>query len=373
MQGRYKKILFVIDVMRQGGAQKVLAVILKILCENKYTVGLVVLKRTSSLMSVCSDVGVHFILENENEALLSNSFKILDKATQIAKNYDLLVSFMDFITSYYVSLSAYLLKKPYYICVRCEPSFQARSFEYMLINNALYEVCLQNASKIICNSRSSCNDVARNYKVQTSKVFLLSNPIDIERIRQLSCVDNPTWQKFVVNKRENEIFCFMCGRLVEGKNYQVVFEAFRELGEANISLFILGSGEYGGVLENYKKQYRLDNIYFLGYQENIYSFLKWADIFIHASLSEGFPNAVLEAAALKKPLILSDIPPLREFFCEDREAVFFTANDSGALVDKIMELATNKNKREALAQEAFRSVSSYSLENFSKTLLKLFV
>jgi len=51
-----------------------------------------------------------------------------------------------------------------------------------------------------------------------------------------------------------------------------------------------------------------NNVVFLGWQRDVAPFLTEADAFISLSLSEGLPTAVLEALALGKPVILSNIP-----------------------------------------------------------------
>ncbi len=363
---QYRKILFVIDVMNPGGgAQKVLPYLLRILQKNGAQVRLIVLKKTAEVVPL-DDLDVDFILPNIETRLLENSFKILDTLTQKSRDFELICSFMDFITCYFVALSSKLTQIPYYAFVRCEPSFVVDTFSYRQVNHELYSLCLQNAQKVICNSKSSLMDITKNFGVSREKTFLLYNPINMQQIQKElnKNMELPT-------KKQGEIFCISVGRLYPQKNYLTLLKSFLKLQDLQIRLFIIGEGEQRIELEKFMSDYHLSNIALLGYQDNIYSFLEKADIFIHASLYEGFPNVVLEAACLRKPLILSNIMPHKDFFAT-KGALFFNTENADDLATKIRELACNQQKRERLAKEAFSVMQDYQGDIFEKQLQEIF-
>ncbi|PZT48648.1 hypothetical protein B6S12_03155 [Helicobacter valdiviensis] len=347
------KIVFIIDVMRQGGgAQKVLSIMLPHLKEQ---IELIVLKKTENLLEI-NGIKTHYILDREDKALLPNSFFILDKITQIAKDSTLLVSFMDFITGYYTALSAKILRVPYYCFVRCEPSFVENSFAESKINHELYSLVLQGASKVVCNSKSSLKDVIENFGINKERVELLYNPIDTQNIDMLKN------EELGFAKKEGEIVCVSVGRLHAQKNYKTLLKAFKLLQDEDtrFHLYILGEGEQRGEIEDYICKNNLKNITLCGFQKNIYVFLKNADIFIHGSLYEGFPNVVLEAAYLKKPLVLSDIATHTELF-SNQEAMFFNPANSLELVGLLKTLS------ECWVQEEFGTKAFCVIEKYLKT------
>lgn len=363
---QYRKILFVIDVMNPGGgAQKVLPYLLRILQKNGVQVRLIVLKKTAEVVPL-DDLRVDYILPNRETRLLENSFKILDTLTREAKNFELICSFMDFITCYFVALSSRLAQIPYYAFVRCEPSFVVETFPYKHVNQDLYSLCLQNAQKVICNSKSSSVDIMKNFGVLEEKIFLLYNPIDMQQIQK----DSRKTMELSI-KKYNEIFCVSVGRLHPQKNYLILLKSFLKLQDLRIKLFIIGEGEQKQEMEKFICEHYLSNVILLGYQNNIYPFLAQADIFVHGSLYEGFPNVVLEAACLKKPLVLSNIMPHKDFFAA-RGALFFDPENVDDLAAKIRDLACNQQERDHLAKEAFSVVQDYQGENFEKQLWEIF-
>lgn len=68
-----------------GGAQKVLAIILRLLKENGYGVKLLVLNRSEKEVEV-DGVEIEWILEDVSQALLPNSFLILDKIAKALRH-----------------------------------------------------------------------------------------------------------------------------------------------------------------------------------------------------------------------------------------------------------------------------------------------
>ncbi|WP_370262360.1 glycosyltransferase [Limnobacter sp.] len=73
-----------------------------------------------------------------------------------------------------------------------------------------------------------------------------------------------------------------------------------------------------------------------GHTSNLSGWLRAADVFISASLMEGHPNVVIEAAAAGCPLVLSDIPAHREFAVGD-SALFAPAAHPGLLAAAMVQ------------------------------------
>jgi glycosyltransferase involved in cell wall biosynthesis len=104
------------------------------------------------------------------------------------------------------------------------------------------------------------------------------------------------------------------GRLDRNKNLIVLLEAVHLLRLKGIycKVIVVGSGSESGYLGNYVKDHELSSqVRFFGHRNDVWSLLKGSKCFVSLSYSEGEPNAVLEAAALGCPLIVSNIPSHR--------------------------------------------------------------
>ena len=85
-----------------------------------------------------------------------------------------------------------------------------------------------------------------------------------------------------------------------------------------------------------------------------------AGIFVSSSLYEPFGLAVAEAARAAIPLVLADIPTFRELW--DGAALFFPADDAGALADALNRLAGDPALRRHLGDAAQERSHCYSPE-----------
>jgi glycosyltransferase involved in cell wall biosynthesis len=83
----------------------------------------------------------------------------------------------------------------------------------------------------------------------------------------------------------------------------------------------------------------------LGHLEDIRTLWAKAHIAVLASLREGLPVSLLEAAACARPIVATDVPGCREIARPDLNALLVPANDAAALADAIDRLAGDADLR----------------------------
>lgn len=93
-----------------------------------------------------------------------------------------------------------------------------------------------------------------------------------------------------------------------------------------------------------------DRVRFLGHIDAVPELLAAADLFVFPSLFEGLGNALLEAMALGLPVVVSDIPVLREVVEEDRSGVFVPPAAPGELAAAVSGLLENRDKMRAFGE-----------------------
>jgi glycosyltransferase involved in cell wall biosynthesis len=105
------------------------------------------------------------------------------------------------------------------------------------------------------------------------------------------------------------------GRLTAQKQMGTLISAVEVIRTRmpKILLVILGEGPDRPQLERQIANADLnDHVRLEGYRNDVPAWLKSADVFCSSSLYEGQPNAVLEAAGARTPMVLSDIPEHRD-------------------------------------------------------------
>lgn len=127
-------------------------------------------------------------------------------------------------------------------------------------------------------------------------------PLDQDLVEWLRPI--PSGQKFV---------CI--GRFSPEKNHELLLQAFSLLVRKypQAGLIILGDGPLRTALENQIQQLNLSrNVWLPGLRANPFPLLNHGDCFVLPSLHEGQPMVLLEALALEKSIIASNIPGVRE-------------------------------------------------------------
>jgi glycosyltransferase involved in cell wall biosynthesis len=145
------------------------------------------------------------------------------------------------------------------------------------------------------------------------------------------------------------------GGLLEWKGVELLVEAARSL--ARIDFLIVG-GMHADCARLRKQAGGLTNLRLLGFQPpaRVPLFLAAADLGVVPNRSQPAisarytsPLKVFEAMAVGLPLVVSDLPSLREILSQG-EAVFVQADDSQALASGIAELLADESRRRAMGE-----------------------
>jgi glycosyltransferase involved in cell wall biosynthesis len=111
------------------------------------------------------------------------------------------------------------------------------------------------------------------------------------------------------------------GGLVKLKGHRYLLESVAKLKEEipEIKCIIVGAGRLRDPLEKLAERLEIsDRVIFTGFRENALDIMRTFNVMVVPSLSEGFSNVALEAMALGKPVIASDIGGLKDLV-RDRE------------------------------------------------------
>lgn len=157
-----------------------------------------------------------------------------------------------------------------------------------------------------------------------------------------------------------------CGRLEAQKNHKLLIDAFAEVGKEHpyAKLKIYGEGSLRNVLqEQINKLGVQDKAFLMGATNDVAKALQTADLFVLSSDYEGMPNALMEAMAVGVPCISTDCPcgGPRELLGSFSPEALFQLNDRENLYIKINKMLGDKelkNEKGAVCKkvaEGFKS------------------
>ncbi len=101
----------------------------------------------------------------------------------------------------------------------------------------------------------------------------------------------------------------------------------------------------------------------IDWTDHVPHYLALADVLVHASHREGFPNVLLEAGAMQVPVICSDIIGNIDLISQQKTGLIFPVKDA-AVLREALEFAFVK--RDKMAQYA-ENLYHYVLSNFERS------
>lgn len=114
-----------------------------------------------------------------------------------------------------------------------------------------------------------------------------------------------------------------------------------------------------------------DRLHLGGYTDSLSWWLQRADAFLSASLIEGHPNVVIEAAAVGCPLVLSDIPAHREFAVGD-SALFANTSDVQAFAQALVETVQKPSDAVTRARRARAHTEALGVDGAARRHIELY-
>lgn len=136
-----------------------------------------------------------------------------------------------------------------------------------------------------------------------------------------------------------------------------------------IHTYILGIGPDQGKIEKYLIDNNLENSFtFLGYQTNPYKYLARCDMFVCASLSEGFSTATTEALIVGTPVVTTLVSGMKEMIGENNEYGVVTENNENSLYEGIKSLLNNNELLQHYKRKAVERGKTFSTANTVKAV-----
>ncbi|ADQ13544.1 glycosyltransferase [Halanaerobium hydrogeniformans] len=170
---------------------------------------------------------------------------------------------------------------------------------------AFFRFFYNRADEIVVVSKGIKNNLINNFNINPTKITNIYNSFEIKKINRLS-------QKTIENKY-NDIFNNPCiinvGSLSKQKGQWFLIRIFKLVKEEilDVKLVILGQGSMEEYLKNLTNKLNLeDDVYFLGFKDNPYKYIRNSDVFAFTSLFEGFGNVLIESMASGTPVISTD-------------------------------------------------------------------
>ena len=375
-----KKIMFMINGMSGGGAEKILQTLLLQLDYNKYDVTVYSMHRENiAKMNYPKEIHYKVIFDEYNGSReILRKFgnirtKVKGKVFQVCpstvfyrlfihEKYDVEVAFIEGESTKIISGSSNRYSKKYawvHIDLIQNPW---TSFLYGSdIDEANH---YKKFDRILCVSQAVKNSFLKKYDtIESTKIKVQYNPINRDEIIAMSK------EKCSLEKKK-KLRMVAVGRLVRQKVFDRLLDVCSKLQQKGyrFELFILGDGEERANLENIITSLNLErNVFLLGYLSNPYAVMNTADLLVCSSRSEGFSTVLAEGVVLGLPIVSTECAGVQELF-GDTKCGIIVNNDEENLYQGLKLILDNPVQLELYKRNSFERGKMFAL---SKTVTEI--
>ncbi len=268
------------------------------------------------------------------------------------------------------------------------------AFDPSKFSHVMY--ALQNASAVTTNA----SELAKKAKAFIDReVFLIPNGIDTECFKPMERNEGlaealgleggkkKEERKSSESLREashwkvesgNPIIGFV-GELREKKGLAALLSAYAQICKKQlVSLLIVGEirdGEDKKLFEDFRLANPQLPITITGHipHNDLPAYYSLMDVFVHPSLRDGMPNAVLEAMACGKTVIATPVGGVKDVIVDEVNGLLVNVNDAEGLAEKVAEALRIPEKRESIGRAARSAmVNQFTLEKELQANLKIY-
>ena len=346
-----KKILFYINTLENGGAERAICNTASYFAEHDWKVILLTSYRVEKEY-IYSDKIQRVIIEQTrtNDSAIRRNLNRIKAIRKICKDYkiDIAVSFMRE-PNFRLVLATWGIKTKAVISVRNDPNREYSG----------------TVGKVVGKILLPCADGAV-FQTEDAKRWF---PKKLQR--KAKVIYNVVDSKFFETTYCGEHDIITVGRISPQKNHTMLIKAFKKVHDEfpEERLVICGRTQTEmGIKELIEKLELEDSVILLGQIENVPEILSKAKLFVLSSDYEGMPNALMEAMAVGVPAISTDCPcgGPKELFGEELKNCLIPVGDIDALAKKMISFLQDDNKRKIVADKLNQRAQTFQADIIGK-------
>ena len=227
------------------------------------------------------------------------------------------------------------------------------------------------AHALIVPSRGTAKEARRRFFAPSGRLHVIPNGIDHERVLALSKEPAGGLEALPA---ELPRLC-VAARLSAEKEIMLVIKAMGLMRDSRpCALILVGGGEQRAALEARARDLGIaERILFTGHVENVFPYIRAADLYLHTCQFEGFGYSMLEAMTCGTPVIATDCPHgPREVLAEGRAGLLVAPGSAADLAAGIERLLGDPGLRQHFREQGLRRAAELSMEKMARGYERVF-
>ena len=213
------------------------------------------------------------------------------------------------------------------------------------------------ARKVILLSKSLAS-AAQELGVEESRMTVVPSGIDPQHFdpERFEVEEKAHFLRHQLEIGDSVVLGYV-GRLVPAKGLEVFFSAVKQIQDEhqNITILIIGDGALRKNLEAIANKLKVRTI-FTGWKRDTLPYYALIDIFVLPSFYEGLANVLLEAMAMKKPVVATKVGGNPDIILNGENGFLVPAGDSKQMASALKQLIEDDNLRARIGTSNRRKI-----------------
>ena len=352
--GCLPRVLLFTDSFRRGGTERQFVRLVRGLDRNQYDILIACLQRRGPLLSEVESLGVSIVEFPINSLYNFRAAKLFVQLVRfLHREHVQIVHAFDFYTSVFAVPAARIAGVPVVLASRRD-LLNLRS----LWQQRVIRIAGRLATGVVVNSRAAGRDLGSLKSGSRRRIDVLPNCIDLQEFEpRLS--SGEVRRELGLSARS--IVIGALGNLRPEKDLETFLRAARVVLDAipSAKFLVIGDGPAGNKLKLLAHDLHLsESVHFLGERSDVPDLLAALDILVMSSYSESLPNAVLEAMAMAKPVVATNVGGIPELVAEGETGFLVPPRNPMAIADRVLSLCRDSGRRLQMGRAARARVES---------------
>ena len=365
------KILFFIERLGGGGAEKVLLELVNHMDQSQFDITVQSVWPHQEKIKLAPGIRYKSIypIKNKITELIYRfeAAKGLTYPLHIKDKYDIECAFLEYGPTKILASSTNKKAKKY-AWVHCDLSHALTDYvhtSYEAFAAKTYP-WYQKYDCVICVSKTVKESFDRIFH-SAFRSEVLYNVVDDALIRHKADVTVPGLAK-------RRLTMLAVGTMYPPKNYPRLLRTHERILQAGIAhdLWILGDGVERPEIEQFIEDHHLtESVTLFGFQNNPYPYMKAADLIVCSSNYEGFSTVITESIILGKPVVTTECSGMKEILGEN-EYGLITENSDEPFFEGVLQLLTDETLRAHYAAKAAERGTDFSMQKLVSQVEQFF-
>ncbi len=207
---------------------------------------------------------------------------------------------------------------------------------------------------LVCSSAAGLSRYGMKTVKAVNKCKLFPNAIETRNYQYSTFIRDKVRKSLGVEG--NTFLIGHVGRLSKQKNHKFILEIFQEIhrNDKNTKLVLVGDGELRSQIENQIADKKLcDSVIMTGMRNDINEIMQAFDLLLFPSLYEGLPVTLVEAQAAGLPCLISDTIPRDSILVSDLVTTYSLSRSAEEWAEKAEEVLQREEKRKDYVKEVY--------------------